>query len=79
MDAKTNVYLLRGPVVCIETGEDKPKRIYLSQVQRGPSPAEKIAERAAKIEAAVNVVSALVSAGAVVAMVTLVLHMVGIF
>lgn len=78
-DEECRVYMLRGPVVCIETGEDQPKRIYLSQVPRKPTPAERAAEQARKIEAITNVISGMMSAGASVVMVLLVAHMIGIF
>lgn len=79
MNEKGNVYLLQGPVVCIETGDNPPKRIYVSCVPHKVSPSKKIEERARKIETFSNAVSGFISAGASVLMVMLVAHMIGVF
>lgn len=72
-DEKCSVYILQGPVVCIETEDNPPKRIYLSQVRSEEEERESRAERAA------NILSCFISAGTSLVMVGLVAHMIGIF
>lgn len=80
-DEKCCVYMLPGPVVCIETEEDKPRRIYLTQ--KDPTPEEQAEEREyeriQRIETITNMISGMMSVMASVTMVALVAHMAGIF